>query len=185
MTSVVNNKPRQVASRRAASRRAPWRSLVRKREFQQVYEQGAKKVGRLVVVYLLVPDGEHFAGPANVPDLARAVVASKKVGNAVARNRAKRLLREAFRLGALGAAEDADQVRWMSERFLRGPGGREVTGEGITDKPANQTAMQADALNLFAGLWVVLVARQRILGANSRQVREELDTLLGSEPQPH
>ncbi len=104
MTSVVNNKPRQVASRRAASRRAPWRSLVRKREFQQVYEQGAKKVGRLVVVYLLVPDGEHFAGPANVPDLARAVVASKKVGNAVARNRAKRLLREAFRLGALGAA---------------------------------------------------------------------------------
>ena len=180
MTGVVNNKPRQVPSRRL-----PWRSLIRKSEFQQIYEQGAKRVGRLVVVYLLVPDRDRVAGPADMPDLARGVVASKKVGNAVARNRAKRLLREAFRLGALGAAKDADQVRWMSEGFLREPGGNEVTDEGVTDEPANQTAVQADESNSFAGLWVVLVARQRILGANSRQVREELDALLSSEPQPH
>ena len=56
-----------------------WRSLARKTEFQKVYAEGAKSVGRLVVVYLL---------PA--ADAARAVVASRKVGGAVQRNRAKR-----------------------------------------------------------------------------------------------
>ena len=52
-------------------------------EFQKVYEGGVKKVGRLLVVYLLSAD-----------DMARGVVASRKVGGAVQRNRAKRLLRE-------------------------------------------------------------------------------------------
>ena len=65
-----------------------WRSLSKKNEFQRVYEEGAKQVGRFLVVYLL-PAG----GPENQ---AQAVVASKKVGGAVQRNRAKRLLRDAL-----------------------------------------------------------------------------------------
>ncbi len=48
-----------------------------------------QRAGRLAVVY--VRAAEH-AGPARI-----AVVASRKVGSAVARNRAKRLLREAAR----------------------------------------------------------------------------------------
>ncbi len=177
-----------------------WRSLVRKSEFQKVYEQGAKRVGRLVVVYILVPDGDQGAdldqgsdqkpqmGLRLTPDYGRAVVASKKVGNAVARNRAKRLLREARRLGALG---DPDQLRPIVERFLREPGGVDEKGpvdnkSHLAGVPATKTtATEADESNTFAGMWVVLVARRKILSANSRQVREELDSLLGIEPQPH
>lgn len=131
-----------------------WRSLAKKSEFQKVYENGAKRVGRFLVVYLLSAD-----------DFARAVVASRKVGGAVQRNRAKRLLRDAFQ-AALNAgvfweketrSEDKISIR---ERFFPESGG---------DRPL-QGGQE--------GLWVVLVARQRILDAKSREVREELDSLL-------
>jgi len=132
-----------------------WRSLVRKREFQKVYEQGVKKVGRLVVVYLLPAD-----------DTARAVVASKKVGGAVQRNRAKRLLREALRLGELGRPEG---VGGLLERLAHGP---QLGGPDAGDAASSE------------GLWVVLVARQAILKADIRSVRRELDALLADEEGP-
>ncbi len=132
-----------------------WRSLTRKSEFHEVYEHGAKKVGRFLVVYLLPAD-----------DMARAVVASKKVGNAVKRNRAKRLLREAFRAGydaasGLGGPSRLEHVMGTLKRLPRDSGSE--TGDPRAAE----------------GLWVVLVARRNILGANSREVREELDHLLG------
>jgi len=126
--------------------RIHWRSLVNRSEFHKVYEHGAKIVGRLLVVYLLQAD-----------DTARSVVASRKVGGAVQRNRAKRLLREALRQGILGSTEGVEGVY---ARFF--PEADPVKSGRIED----------------GGLWVVLVARRNILAASDRDVREELDRLL-------
>jgi len=136
-----------------------WRSLVGKRDFLKVYGEGVKKVGRFVVVYLLPAD-----------DSARAVVASKKVGGAVQRNRAKRLLRVAFRTGALASPES---IVGIQKRFFPEPDGREanrIDGAIPDTEIPDESPM---------GLWVVLVARRAILDTDSRKVREELDTLLG------
>lgn len=59
------------------------------RDIAAVLRGRRQRAGRLAVVY--VREAEH-EGPARI-----AVVASRKVGGAVARNRAKRLLREAAR----------------------------------------------------------------------------------------
>lgn len=123
-----------------------WRSLAKNTEFQKVYGSGTKRVGRFVVVYLL-----------SAKDFGSAVVASKKVGGAVQRNRAKRLLREARRNGCLGHEEE---VLGLCERFFPGTVGDISIHDGET------------------GLWVVLVARHRILRASALEVRDELDSLL-------
>ena len=122
------------------------KSLVKKSEFQRIYGDGVKRVGRLLVVYLL-----------SEKENRQSVVASKKVGNAVCRNRAKRLLREALRSSALGNEIKTEEI-WS--RFFP------VAGEDET------------ARNDKSGLWIVLVARHKILGASSREVQQELDDLL-------
>jgi len=58
-------------------------------QFRQVLESGRCCRGRLLVVYSLRAAQE----PRRV-----GIVSSRRVGNAVARNRARRLLREAYRL---------------------------------------------------------------------------------------
>ncbi|HET6879098.1 MAG TPA: ribonuclease P protein component [Pirellulales bacterium] len=69
------------------------------RDYQRVYKRRAVASDELLVVYSCENDVDH-------PRLGLSV--SRKVGNAVTRNRWKRLLREAFRLrrGQLPAGVD-------------------------------------------------------------------------------
>ncbi|MBI1320503.1 MAG: ribonuclease P protein component [Candidatus Hydrogenedens sp.] len=62
--------------------------LTRKAEFDLVFQQGRKLVGRHFVCY---------AVRREEPDSQLGLVVSRKVGNAVARNRVKRYLRQLFR----------------------------------------------------------------------------------------
>jgi len=65
-----------------------WPTLKSRTQFERVYSQGTKQARRSLVVFHL----EEAPGEGHV-----AYVASRKVGGAVQRNRAKRLLRAAFR----------------------------------------------------------------------------------------
>ncbi len=69
--------------------RFPFRErLRRKRDFERVYEHGSAFQGRHLVLFCLTADvGGRKAG----------FVASRKVGGAVSRNRARRRIREAYR----------------------------------------------------------------------------------------
>ena len=63
--------------------------LTKRPEFQKVLAEGKKKrIGRLCTVFSL---------PNELNRKRLGIIASKKVGNAVARNRVKRAIRETFR----------------------------------------------------------------------------------------
>ncbi len=63
--------------------------LAKRHEFEKVMDNGKKKrVGRLCIIFSL---------PNELGRKRLGIIASKKVGNAVARNRVKRRIREIFR----------------------------------------------------------------------------------------
>jgi len=90
-------------------------------------------------------------------DNARAVVASRKVGGAVQRNRAKRLLRNMIQVVFF---PESDALAKTAASLL--------VGRGLTRAaPDNGT-----------GLWVVAVARRRILDLDIHAVVAEAGKLL-------
>jgi len=71
--------------------------LRRRAEFQQVYERGVRIHGRYSTLFLL---------PNALPVGRLGVAATRKLGGAVRRNRAKRLIREIFRRNKLAPGFD-------------------------------------------------------------------------------
>lgn len=95
-------------------------SLKKNRDFSQVYKRGKSRARFLFVVYVMPNDtGKNNFG----------LSVSKKVGNAVLRNRVKRLLRECLRLldglilGGFNivviARPAAGALAWDSGAFLK------------------------------------------------------------------
>ena len=109
----------------------PEQHIRRRAEFQLVYERGTRMHSRFATVFIL----------ANDRKVGRlGIAATKKLGGAVQRNRAKRLIREVFRRNniasgydvvvipkrelleaSLGALE-ADYRNLLERRIRRGPG---------------------------------------------------------------
>ncbi len=74
-----------------------------KKDFKRVYEQGKKIVSPSFILYL-------DAGNETRQDRRLGITASKKVGNAVTRNRCKRIVREVFRRNKKLFPEGTDVV---------------------------------------------------------------------------
>ena len=83
--------------------------LRRTAQFRETYDQNRRWHGRLMVLFLRgAPDASLRLG----------VVASKKVGNAPERARAKRRLREAFRRNRIHFTACADDVVLVARRSI-------------------------------------------------------------------
>jgi ribonuclease P protein component len=80
-----------------ADRFRPTERIRRRAEFQQVFERGVRVHGRFSTVFIL--PNQHAEGRLGI-------AATKKLGGAVRRNRAKRLIREVFRRNKIAKGFD-------------------------------------------------------------------------------
>lgn len=75
----------------------PHEHIRRRADFQQVYQKGTRVQGRLATLFML---------PNGLAHGRLGIAATKKLGGAVQRNRAKRLIREVFRRNKLAPGFD-------------------------------------------------------------------------------
>jgi ribonuclease P protein component len=87
------------------------RRVRRRSEFQRVFDAANRAQGRYVTV-LVAPNGSGEA-------MRLGIVASRKFGNAVQRNRAKRLIREVFRRAPIRSSLDVVVI--PRREFLAAP----------------------------------------------------------------
>lgn len=98
---VVAGSPRTAESRE----RSRGRRVSRSADFQRVYREGRSLGNRYLVMYTFPRDPGSGSGEARL-----GVSVSRRVGGAVARNRVKRVLREAFALESSAVAGALDVV---------------------------------------------------------------------------
>jgi ribonuclease P protein component len=77
------------------------RRVRRRSEFQQVFNAGSRVQGRFFTLIM---------APNQVGTTRLGIVASRKIGDSVSRNRAKRLIREIFRKNIASGTISADLV---------------------------------------------------------------------------
>ena len=82
------------------------RILKKKKDFQAVYSRGKSYANRFLVLYVFRSNG--FQGKVGF-------AAGKKLGNAVKRNRVKRLLRESYRMNQ-GAIKDGVSLLFVGRK---------------------------------------------------------------------
>jgi len=104
-----------------------------RKDFQRVFSDGRKLAGRNLVLWYY-SDPTRTGPAARRPRLGLSV--SAKLGNAVTRNRLKRLAREAFRLRRGGLAPSSDLVVYLR------PGCR---WKGLADAEADLSELCAKA----------------------------------------
>jgi len=80
-----------------AMRFRPADRIRRRAEFQQVYDRGVKIHGRYSTIFML---------PSATGGSRLGIAATRKLGGAVQRNRAKRLIREVFRRNKIAKGFD-------------------------------------------------------------------------------
>lgn len=81
--------------------------LLKRRDFLKVYAEGKRFEGRLITAFLL-------PSKSSEPEHRVGITATKKgVGKAHERNRAKRLLRETFRLSKVEISELTGRYDWV------------------------------------------------------------------------
>ncbi len=108
--------------------------LLRTQDFQEAYDQNRRWHGRCMVLFLrAAPDASLRLG----------VVASKKVGNAPERARAKRRLREAFRRNRTAFTARTEDVVLVARRSILAAPWGEVVAELL--KLAAQAGLTAPA----------------------------------------
>ncbi len=84
-------------------------SLKKNHEFKRAYNNGKYAAGKYLVLYVL-----HNGGKQN----RLGITTSKKIGNSVTRNRARRLIKESYRLleGSVAQGYDIVFVARISEK---------------------------------------------------------------------
>ena len=104
-------------------RRAKRGRLSRSAEFERVYRQGRSLGNRYLVLYTFPRGSSTAPTPLDAAGPRLGVSVSRKVGNAVERNKVKRLLREAFATEGERLPGDSDvvvearpEVRELAER---------------------------------------------------------------------
>ena len=105
-----DERARQEASAPRRERLGRRQRLTRSSEFQEAYAQGRRWGGRYMTLWLRAGEGAS---------LRLGVVTSRKVGGAVARNRARRLLREAYRRNRHRLSGEVDVILIARQPILK------------------------------------------------------------------